>query len=129
MNRFSLWLRWHDVRLCGIPLERFHQESRLRHLMWPLLRLRLQLLYMETRLNYGGKVKTFHRWLRINVQSSDYLTVEEFSHYLGHLRRLQTRAHEQDLGTDVRTHRRANRGWLSFCKPPQVELRIEWPRI
>lgn len=128
MNRFSLWLRWHDVRLGGIPLERFHQKSWLRHLMWPPLRVRLQLFYLETRLNYGGRVCSPHRWLQLDIQAVDYLTEAECKQYYSHLGRLRNRANEQSLGSDVRTHRRAARGWLSFRQSPQAELHIGWPR-
>ena len=128
MNRFTRWLRWHDIRLFDIPLERFHQESWLRHLMWPPLRLRLQLLYLESRLNHGGKVDSVHRWLQLDVQSTCYLTDGEFRRYCANLNRLRNRALEQSLGRNVRNHRRAVRGWLSFRQPPQPEIHIGWPR-
>jgi len=128
MNRFSLWLRWHDVRFCGIPLERFHQKSWLRHLMWPPLRLRLQLLYMETKFNYGGRVRSLHRWLQLDIQAVDYLSEDEYKQYYSHLNRLRNRANEQSFGSDVRAFRRATHGWLSFRQSPQTQLHIGWPR-
>ena len=124
----SFWLRNHGIRVFGIPLERFHERSWLRHIMWPPLRLRLQLLWLEIRLNRGWKVYVFHPWLQMDVIAWNYLTEDESKQYYANLARLRRRAGEQTNGFDAHDWNRARRGWLSFHQSPEPEIHVGWPR-
>jgi len=121
MNRVSLWLLRHNVRIFDIRLEQLHQKSFLRHLMWPLLRIRLKLLYMEIQLRRGKKVYMFHPWLKSEWGASDYPTKGELGSYYANLRRLRHWANEQDGTAGVRDTYRGHRGWLSFSQLPKNE--------
>jgi hypothetical protein len=94
-----------------------HTRTWLRHFMWPLMRLRIQLFLLDFKFNRGWPVDEFHRWLGINLDASPYLSVDEVNQYFVHLGRLRERAHAQDFRKDVRYYLRAPYGWLWFHKP------------
>ena len=127
MSKISVWLIYYDFQLYGIPYRKFHQQSRLRHLMWPLLRLRLQLFWLEFKFNRNWKVARSPPWLKIDLRATPYLNNNETKEYFAHLARLRERTYQQE-DFDVSTYCRASRGWLWFSQPPQSEEYSLWPR-
>ncbi len=110
---FDFKLALHRMR---IFLRSAHKHTWIRHIMWPLIRLRLRLFLLDFRFNRGWPVNEFHSWLDIDLDAPPYLSVDEVNKYFMHLYRLRERAHEQDCGNDVRRYLRASHGWLWFAK-------------
>ncbi len=124
--RTLLWLKKHDIRLFGIPLEQFQERTFLRYIAPARLRLQLRLARIEMRFNHGHPVYSSHPWLQVDTAAARYLNENEYFQYHKHRHRLIKRATLQEQGYDVCKRLRAKPGWLRFSRPLRSDKHTGW---